>query len=128
MTSFLEGIGAALVAGFAGEDPRDLRPDPARVAAAIPLPVTLVHLTPGFVESRHVLAFYVDRRARVVSVAKTPRRSWDGDTVRREAASLRRLVELAPQLRESVPGTHAPSCSRWPSTARPSRMHGCAAT
>jgi len=103
MTSFLEGIGAALVAGFAGEDPRDLRPDPARVAAAIPLPVTLVHLTPGFVESRHVLAFYVDRRARVVSVAKTPRRSWDGDTVRREAASLRRLVELAPQLRESVP-------------------------
>jgi len=74
-----------------------------RLREAVPDDSVLLYVTPGFVESRHVLGLFVDSRARVCSVAKTARFGWDTAGVRREAEALTRLVELAPELRESVP-------------------------
>lgn len=104
MSGFLHEVGVAVRAGTImsnGWGTASASVD--RLRAAVPDGSVVLHITPGFVESRHVLGLFLDSRARVCSVAKTARFEWDSVGVRREAAALARLVELAPQLRDSVP-------------------------
>ena len=111
MTSFLRGFSDAARAGVLTATPDDVVATPEQLRLALPEGVRVLYVTPAFVESRHLVGLFVDRQGRTTAVAKTPRRSWDGATVRAEAAALVRLVELAPELADTVPPVLA--CADW---------------
>jgi hypothetical protein len=97
MTAFLEALAEAIRSGEVDTDDRgkatDVLTDDLRV----------LHVTPGFVESRHVVGLFVDPRGTIRAVAKTPRREHDDEGVKHEATLLTRLHDLAPQLSATVP-------------------------
>ena len=101
MTAFLESLAAAIRSGEvevgdSGEASRLLTED-----------LRVLHVTPGFVESRHVVGLFVDRRGRIKAVAKSPRREHDDEGVKHEAILLTRLHDLAPELSTTVPAVLA---------------------
>jgi hypothetical protein len=101
--TYLEGVVAALRAGtLAPSGPEEWAEPAARMSALLPEGAPVLHVTPAFAESRHVVGLVV-RKRRVLGVLKTPRGAWDAEGVLHEGTVLRRLHELAPDLRGTAP-------------------------
>ena len=105
MTAFLEALADAIRSGDVETD------DSTSATSVLTDDLRVLHITPGFVESRHVVGLFVDKRGRVKAVAKTPRREHDDAGVRHEAKLLTRLHDLAPELSSTVPAVLA--YTRW---------------
>ena len=101
--TYLEGVVAGLRAGtLQPAGPLEWAEPASRMAELLPEGAPVLHVTPAFAESRHVVGLVV-RRGRVLGVLKTPRGAWDTEGVLHEGTVLRRLHELAPDLRGTAP-------------------------
>lgn len=108
MTTFFDVVVDRLRAGVPMEDPDiDWCADPAVLADALPRGAKVLIVTPGFVESRHVVGLVLDSRGRLRSVIKVPRSISADHAVIHEATVLRRLGERAPSLLGTTPGALA---------------------
>ena len=89
------------------DDPVDWTAPATTVSDALPDGARILLVTPGFVESRHVVGLVLDRRGRLRSVLKVPRSVRDDHAVVHEATVLRRLAEAAPGLLGTTPSVVA---------------------
>ena len=104
MTSFLHGfVAAARADRLTADHPEDQLSPGALLRDVIPESYRVLYVTPSFVESRHLVGLVVDRDGRATAVAKTPRRAWDTESVRHEAAVLVELARAAPELTATIP-------------------------
>ncbi len=108
MTTFFDVVVDRLRAGVPAEDPDlDWCAEPAALADALPRGAKVLVVTPGFVESRHVIGLVLDARGRLRSVIKVPRSISADHAVIHEATVLRRLSQRAPSLLGTTPGVLA---------------------
>lgn len=108
MSTYLDVVADVLRAGMPPtDDPLDWSAHPAAVSDALPAGARILLVTPGFVESRHVVGLVLDRKGRLRSVLKVPRSVRDDHAVVHEATVLRRLSEAAPGLLGTTPSVVA---------------------
>jgi hypothetical protein len=108
VSTFFDSVVAQLRSGVPAQDSElDWCAEPAVMADALPDGSRVLVVTPGFVESRHVVGLVLDRRGRLRSVLKVPRSITADHAVVHEATVLRRLGQRAPGLAGTTPGALA---------------------
>lgn len=108
MSTYLDVVLDVLRAGLPpSDDPLEWSAPSATVAEALPDGARILLVTPGFVESRHVVGLVHDRAGRLRSVLKVPRSVRDDHAVVHEATVLRRLAVAAPGLLGTTPSVVA---------------------
>jgi aminoglycoside phosphotransferase len=89
------------------------RPDGTQERACPPL----LLVTPWFESSRHVIELRAGPRTAISEVRKLPRRGWDVGAIEHEAAVLREVERIAPDLAGQVPRVHELVSGRRPALA-----------